>query len=228
MSDTTAAAGSQPRPMRRERRRAETIRDIKSLALAQLADVGASGLNLRAIARDLEMSSAGIYRYYASRDDLLITLIVDGFESLGDGLRAATDGVNEEPERALVAALDGYRRWARESPQLFSLLFTDPVPGFAAPVEGPTTAAVRAALTPVTVAVAGVIDPSWAPTITTTGDGPVRYPPDVLVGLIRVFSVVHGFVSLEVFHHLDWAGADLDAEFDRMVRELVDSLRPVS
>jgi AcrR family transcriptional regulator len=207
--------------MRRVKRRAETVAAIKSLALTQLAEVGGAGLNLRAIARDLEMSSAGIYRYYASRDELLVALITDGFDSLGARLRSAVSDDAAPADQQLIELLGAYRTWAKESPQMFALLFTDPVPGFAAPKDGPTTQAVRRALWPLTSTAAAVIDPTWAHG-PRHGDGAL--PAHVLSGLFRVWSGVHGLVSLELFHHLDWAHADLDAEFDRLVTDLVEQL----
>jgi AcrR family transcriptional regulator len=208
--------------MRRVKRRAETVAQIKAVAMRQLAEVGGAGLNLRAIARDLEMSSAGIYRYYASRDELLVVLIADGFDSLGAHLRRAVGDAGRPAERVLVDLVGAYRSWAQESPHLFALLFTDPVPGFVAPVDGPTTQAVRSAMTPLITTATQLIDLSWAPKDTDPG---TAFTPHVLSGLLRIWSVVHGFVSLELFHHLDWSRADLDAEFVRLVDGLLASLR---
>ena len=55
----------------RERTRAEITRQILDAARRHLATDGASGLSLRAIARELGVSSSAVYRYVASRDDLL-------------------------------------------------------------------------------------------------------------------------------------------------------------
>lgn len=216
-------ATTDQRPMRRVKRRAETVAAIKALALTQLAEVGGAGLNLRAIARDLEMSSAGIYRYYASRDELLVALITDGFDSLGASLRAAIGDDGLPADRQLIELLGAYRAWAKASPQMFALLFTDPVPGFAAPKDGPTTQAVRRALWPLTSTAATVIDPEWT---SSSQRSDSVLPAHVLRGLFRIWSGVHGLVSLELFHHLDWAHADLDAEFDRLVADLVDAIAP--
>jgi hypothetical protein len=44
-------------PSRRDRRRQETITDIKAAARTQLADGGPTGISLRAIARQLDMNT---------------------------------------------------------------------------------------------------------------------------------------------------------------------------
>src|SRR5579862_6917052 len=72
----------------RERARAELTREIKEEARRQLAAVGANGLSLRAVARELGMVSSALYRYYPSRDDLLTALIIDAYNALG----AAAEG----------------------------------------------------------------------------------------------------------------------------------------
>ena len=60
----------------RERTRAEITRQILDVARQHLGTEGASGLSLRAIARELGASSSAVYRYVASRDELLTMLIV--------------------------------------------------------------------------------------------------------------------------------------------------------
>ncbi len=209
-----------PAPTRRAKRRAETLAEIHALAMGQLADVGPSGLNLRAIARDMGMSSAGIYRYFESRDDLLVALIAEGFESLGRALRVASDGPDSARDR-LTAAFRGYRRWAKDQPQVFALLFTDPVPNFVAPSDGPTDDAVRRALSPLVVLGAEVMGlPAPAGDMAMAGD----VSADFTGRSLQIWSSIHGFVSLEVFHHIDWADLDVDDLFDDHVERSIDLL----
>ena len=81
--DNTAAGGI------RERNRAAIEAAIIERGRAQLAEVGAAALSLRAIARDLGMVSSAVYRYVANRDDLLTLLIVAVYDDLGDAVDAA-------------------------------------------------------------------------------------------------------------------------------------------
>ena len=62
--------------------------EIKTIARRHLASDGAN-LSLRAVARDLGVVSSAIYRYFASRDDLLTALILDAYNSLGAAVEAA-------------------------------------------------------------------------------------------------------------------------------------------
>ena len=56
----------------RARARAEVRGAILATASAHLAEHGAVDLSLRAVARDLGMASSAMYRYFASRDELLV------------------------------------------------------------------------------------------------------------------------------------------------------------
>ncbi|HEY9521654.1 MAG TPA: helix-turn-helix domain-containing protein, partial [Thermopolyspora sp.] len=77
----------------RERARAELIGEIKEAAKRQMAVTGATGLSLRAVARELGMVSSAIYRYFPSRDDLLTALIIEAFDAVGEAVEGATAAV---------------------------------------------------------------------------------------------------------------------------------------
>lgn len=148
---------------RRERLRAELIRDIKATALAHLRAHGADGLSLRAVARDLGVSAPGLYRYYSGRDDLLTALIADSYHDLADHIAVALgvdpselSGIDRQPPRPplrvgdgdtpadhMVVAAHAYRAWGITQPHEFGLIFGDPNPGYAAPEGGVTVEATR-------------------------------------------------------------------------------------
>ncbi len=120
----------------RARVRAEITSEIKRLAREQLATVGAPNLSLRAIARDLEMASSAIYRYFATRDDLLTALLVDAYDGLGDAVEAADASVRSGDARTrFVTVSHAARRWAIDHPAEYGLLYGTPVPGYAAPPD---------------------------------------------------------------------------------------------
>ncbi|HLK73693.1 MAG TPA: TetR-like C-terminal domain-containing protein, partial [Streptosporangiaceae bacterium] len=127
----------------RARVRAEMIAEIKTIARRHLETDGAN-LSLRAVARDMGMVSSALYRYFASRDDLLTALILDAYTALGDAAEAADAAVTDRSQlRARwLATARGIRDWALRTPAEYALLFGTPVPGYAAPA-GTITAAVR-------------------------------------------------------------------------------------
>src|ERR687897_2150882 len=89
----------------RARARVRTIRDIVRIGREHLATEGAAALSLRAVARDLGLVSSAVYRYVASRDELLTLLVVDGYDELGDAVDAALAPVDRDDHVGRVVAI---------------------------------------------------------------------------------------------------------------------------
>ena len=120
---------------------------IIELGRRHLVTEGAAGLSLRAIARDLGMVSSALYRYVASRDDLLTLLLVDAYSELADEVDGARDDTAGPWRDQLLAMARAVRRWAVEKPASWALLYGSPVPGYQAPRDrtiGPGTRVVAA------------------------------------------------------------------------------------
>jgi AcrR family transcriptional regulator len=125
----------------RARVRAEMTEEIKSIARRHLASDGAN-LSLRAVARDLGVVSSAIYRYFASRDELLTALIIDAYNSLGEAVERADGGQPPEQLQARwLAVAHAVRDWALAQPHEYALIYGSPVPGYQAPRDtvGPAT-----------------------------------------------------------------------------------------
>ena len=197
-------------PSKRERNRVQTTDEITAAALRQVEAHGASGLSLRSVARELSMSVAGLYRYFDTRDALLLRLIEDGFDDLGAALRLVE---SDDPRVLLVQRLHAYRSWARMRPRVFNLLFTDPIPGFVAPVQGPTDRAARRALAPLIQPAAALI-----------GANAIRPSRAATTAMVAVWSSVHGYVMLEVYNHLLWANIKAERTYSAIVDTAVDEL----
>lgn len=122
----------------RERNRAAIEGEILRLGHLHLAEHGAAALSLRAIARDLGMASSALYRYVASRDELLTLLIVDAFNSLADEVDADLASLparRRSPGQQFRAISVALRRWALANPHEFALIYGSPVPDYRAPEE---------------------------------------------------------------------------------------------
>jgi AcrR family transcriptional regulator len=126
----------------RARVRAEMIDEIKTIARQHLASEGAN-LSLRAVARDLGVVSSALYRYFASRDDLLTALILDAYNALGTAVEAADAAVDpDDLTGRWLAVCHAVRDWALASPHEYALIYGSPVPGYQAP-EDTVAAATR-------------------------------------------------------------------------------------
>ncbi len=215
--------------------------EIKETARRHLASAGAAALSLRAVARELGLVSSAIYRYFASRDELLTALIIDAYNDLGRTVEEADARV----ERAdLVARLEtachAVRTWALDHPHEYGLTYGTPVPGYAAPQDtvGPAS---RVPLVLVGILAdgvgAGIIRPhpgDWLPPVVQAEM--VRLvsivspglPPAVLARGMMIWTHLFGAVSFELFGRLNETVYDLAAWFDHQVQAMTRlvGLRP--
>ena len=88
---------------RRDRVRADTVREIKQTARRVLVDQGVDGLALRAVAREMGMTAPALYRYFDSREDLVEHVVADLYDELTDVLEAARDAADPRPPRRPAA-----------------------------------------------------------------------------------------------------------------------------
>jgi AcrR family transcriptional regulator len=118
----------------RARARAEVRAAILAAAAKRVAEDGANDLSLRAVARDVGMVSSAVYRYFASRDELLTALIIEAYDSLGEHTEARVASTQGRPAatRWVDAAL-AVRAWALAHRNDYALLYGTPIPGYAAP-----------------------------------------------------------------------------------------------
>ncbi|EOM74546.1 TetR/AcrR family transcriptional regulator [Rhodococcus rhodnii] len=154
----------------RDRARERTLDDITRIGRRQLTEVGAAGLSLRGVARELGVVSSAVYRYVASRDELLTLLVVDAYDELGDEVDAAVVAAGPDPYRRFVALGDAVRAWATREPARYALLYGTPVPGYAAPGERTTTPGTR-----VVLRIVGIVEDAQRTGRLTADDTPL--PP---------------------------------------------------
>lgn len=198
--------GPTPRQVARE----ANIARIKELALEQLAAEGAAGLSLRAIARELNLVSSAIYRYYPSRDELVTDLVLDAYDDLAAAIEQA---VAEAPagRGEWLAACAALRGWARRQPHRYALVYGSAIPGYEAPQAtiAPAVRVLQALVAPVVRALDGrspVGLPEPAPELraqldAVAADLGLDASPAVLLSLVHAFARIQGLVGLELNGH---------------------------
>lgn len=235
---------------RRERLRAETVREIKATARRVLVERGGEGLALRAIAREMGMSAPAIYRYFTSREELVGRLADDLYTEMCEHLEAARDAARPATAAVQVMAVSReFRRWATTHPAEFGLLFGSPEGAEvqSAGLEAAGTPAVRAEESagparrfgavfatlvsriyrerPFPIPAEEEIAPALRDQLRAWGG---KFPVELPLGVMYVFMScwirLYGSVCMEIFGHLKFAFADAEPMFEAELRELAERL----
>jgi AcrR family transcriptional regulator len=224
---------------RRERLRAETTAEIKNVALELMAAGGPDAITLRAIAREMGMTANAIYGYFATRDDLVTTLIYDVSTALADALDAAWEATSaSDPATRIRAWASAFRNWSLGSPQGFRLIFGDSVPGYHAPEGGPAPDAIRR----ICVGLNALAAAAWPhakhlyegsefgwPDFDPQMLADVRpafpdLPPAGVALALRIRGHLHGLVSLEIYGHMRTMTLNPDKLFNEELNQLLRAL----
>jgi AcrR family transcriptional regulator len=202
--------------------RAELTRAILDRASAQLGEVGPAALSVRQVARELEMASSAVYRYFPSRDELLTALLVRAFDAMGEAVEQGAAAADPD--------------WARAHPHEYALAYGSPVPGYVAPTDTVAAATrVPAALLAVmrdaqlagrplgaTGRPVGEAERAAVAPISAFTDPPLE--PERTVRAVAVWATLFGHVSLELFGHTQNAVLDHDVHFAALVDQLADDV----
>lgn len=185
--------------------------DILRIGREHLATDGAAALSLRAVARDLGVVSSAVYRYVASRDELLTLLVIDAYDDLGDTVDAALAD-STDPLQQFLALGRAVRSWALREPARYALVFGSPVPGYHAPAERTTGPGTRVVVRLVRILAAAydagaltehgnvpVPDTVTADLTRIRSELTVDLPDAVLTRGVLVWAGLFGAVSFEVF-----------------------------
>jgi AcrR family transcriptional regulator len=224
---------------RRERLRAETTAEIKKVALELMASGGPDAITLRAIAREMGMTANAIYGYFATRDDLVTRLINDVYTALADTVDSAWEAAPvHDPAARIEAWARAFRGWALANPEGFRLVYGDPVPGYRPPDGGAAPDAAHRVCTGITALAAAAwphAERHYADSDFTWSDfdpgllDKVRpafpdLPPAAVALALRIWSHLHGLVSLEIYGHLQTQTLNPDKLFVEELAQLIRTL----
>jgi AcrR family transcriptional regulator len=219
---------SAPNLTRRERVRAQTLREIEEHALAQVAAGGVAALSLNAIAKAMGMSGPAIYRYFGSRDELLAALVTDGYRELGEVVTGAAAS-RRSPAKRLGAVAEAYLAWARANPHRYDLLFSVRPATYSDPAEA--IEAIQPAMVALLEILGEIAGDAGAPApggrlagqlqrwAAARGDTDAP-PPGVLKLGVLAWSRLHGIASLELAGIL----GDMELDAGLLAQAEVDDL----
>jgi AcrR family transcriptional regulator len=220
---------------RRERLRENTREEIKEIARKQMTTMGVALVSLNSIAREMEITTPGLYRYYGSRDELITALIKDAQSALRTALE---NGIAVYAEDAysdrLFAAMLMYREWAITHPVDYQLIACEPIPEYQPPLEiriATGTTIFGIFLSILQAAYEGGLlrgetsDPDFGKELTVTipfplHNGTMVAPVVAYQGIVGWYRM-HGLIMLEMFHHLDHVVSDPAAYYRHEILRLI-------
>jgi AcrR family transcriptional regulator len=240
---------------RRDRVRADTVREIKETARRVLVDQGVDGLALRAVAREMGMTAPALYRYFSSREDLVENVVADLYDELTDVLESVRDAADPAvPGFQLLSVARAFRTWATTHHAEFGLLFGSAgervlkVEEMHGPGERPPQVASRRFGGVFAELVARIYLEQGFPTPSDEQIEPAlqvqlqewctKLPVALPLGVMSVFLScwirLYGMVCMEVFGHLRFALDDAEPMFEAELKALgevlgvADQYRPPS
>lgn len=227
---------------RRARARADTVREIKATARRVLVDQGVDGLALRAVAREMGMTAPGLYRYFASREDLVEHVVADIYDELSDELERVRDAAPATTPARLLAVARAFRTWATTHHPEFGLLFGSAgerlLPSGEVDEDRPARLAGARFGGVFAELVAGIHLERGFPVPADDEIEPelqeqlqawcAKLPVPLPLGVVHVFLScwirLYGMVCMEVFGHLRFALDDAEPMFESELRSLSEVL----
>jgi AcrR family transcriptional regulator len=198
-----------------------------------LVERGAEALTLRAIAREMGMTPAALYRYFAGHEEIVGAVCQDVLDEITRTLEAARDRVGrDDPVGRLMATCREFRRWSLAHPREFQLTFAStadrPPVGHEQPGQELSFGAVFLGVfveiwtaRPFPVPADGDLPPDLTRQLSdfaaATGTG---LPLGVLAAYLAGWVRLYGAVTIEVFGHLGFALTDAEPMFEAMLADM--------
>lgn len=220
---------------RRAAQRATLLLDIRRAARDLLAAEGKAGVTLRPIAKAVGLTAPALYRYYDSRESLLLDLVADLYDELAEAMEQARDEQPDDDYAARFGALVlAFRAWSCANPQEFELVFATHVDASGLEAESRLQACTErfgAAFyslflqlwnsAPFPVPTDEDIDPLLLEQLEKwRADKDTSVPLGAALVYVSCWVRIYGLISLEVFGQLQFALSDLSPMYELMLTDL--------
>ncbi len=237
-----------PRKVNPEERKAQ-YDAIKLTARNLMKQEGTSGLSIRAIARELNMTAPALYYYFDNMDALITALIVDGFNGIADAMEMAQDThADAHPVDQLMEIMLAYRQWAITNRADFQLLYGNPIPKYHAPREITVPAVIRGFVVIINaiqavidtgevnipdymLSLPSVIEQSYYGIITNSNettqdqrDTMAEISIDAMILGIQGWGQMHGLIMLELFEHLQPVVGDTEIYYRHQMQTMLRTM----
>jgi len=217
---------------RRELYREQTRNEIMAIGLRQIANGGVEALSLNAIAKEMAVSGAALYRYFAGRDDLVAALVVQAYNDLAQTLERALARRHKSGPARVHAVSAAYRSWAVAQPHRYRLVFATRLDPGRLASDDIVLASQRSmdvflqalsGLPPKTESTGRTVSPALASQLLAwhhrTAESDL--PAETLRWGLTCWTRLHGILSLELDGHLHATNIDPELLYHAEVDDLI-------
>lgn len=193
----------------RDQAQIQAIRErILEAALSIFQKDGFAGLTMRALARQTGMTAPNLYNYFSGKDEIYLTLVIQGFTQLRDQM-AAAEKAHPEPADRGRAFMEAYLSFGRKNPVLYGLMFTLPTPKYN-DYLGTKLEKLSERELILSMEVAAMAEKAFCDLAAAQPFAPGL---SAQAGVIGVWGLLHGLVSLEHSGVVQYVAPDPDSVF---------------
>jgi AcrR family transcriptional regulator len=200
---------------RNEKELAQVKSKIMEAALNIIANEGYDALTMRGLASRIHMTAPNIYNYFSGKEEIYITLVIQGFEMLFDRLEKAYTSSNDPKKRAR-SLLMIYYIFGLENSNYYDIMFTRPTPKYkdyvGTPFERLSKIEYEISMNVVTLGVKAVMDLMKK-----------KVSKDqALMNIVQVWSLLHGMISLYHSKVIEYVAPDPKKMFEKIIDQALE------
>jgi AcrR family transcriptional regulator len=199
----------------------ERIRErIIEAALAVIVEEGFPSLTMRRLGSRLHMSAPNLYNFFQSKEEIYISIVIKGFQMLYDELERSCLS-NPDPATRAHALIDAYVDFGITNKAYYDIMFTRPTPKhndyIGTPYEKISAIEYKISMDIVRIAMDALKG--------LKKDSQKIATDDLVHGIVKIWSMLHGMVSLANSQIMGYVTHDLDKTYRRITNELIEQYR---
>ncbi|ACL04323.1 TetR/AcrR family transcriptional regulator [Desulfatibacillum aliphaticivorans] len=194
-------------------------RQILDEALDIITESGFSSLTMRAIASGIGMTAPNIYNYFVGKDEIYITLVIQGFQTMYQQLLDAAASYDDLKEKGR-AFIQTYLKFGMENASHYDIMFTQPTPKYDDYVGTPFQDLSEVELK-ISMDIAAL-----AEKLIKEAGGADMEQEAVSDKLLAFWSMLHGMVSLHNSNVASYVVKDVRATCDRITEDMLNLFFP--
>jgi len=192
---------------------------ILEAALDIIVQEGFPSLTMRRLASRIAMTAPNIYNYYKSKDEIYISLVIQGFEILQRELKSVYEALEDPVERGAALAR-AYINFGLKHSSYYDIMFTYPTPKYddyvGTPLEKLSNVEYRISMDIAALAVNAVKS--------LLSDEMARDEEAVQMRFIAAWSLLHGMISLYNSKVVQYTIKEAEAMYEKMIDEFLQIL----